>query len=479
MVESLTVKLGLKADGFRKGLASARRGVKGLNGALGMLGVGASVGAFMAAGRGALQMADDLGTTATKLGVTTDFLQEFNFAAEQSGVSAEAAQNGFQRFSRGLAQAQFGGGELAKSLQAMGIALTDQNGKTKDAQTVFSEFADGLANTQNSSEKVMHAFNAFGRSGVDMIAMLNNGSAGFEELRQQAREAGVVLEEDHIAQLDKADKSMKKFGQQAKVMFATFLSKGIRAFKIGQNVAEKYFDMMFANVGKIGRALKKFFTFDLDGAIDEVASLELEYESIGEMIDAATKEVDKQLDLEKKLTEETKKRQAAVQQTTKHIQEQQKAEQKMLDAKGKLQTKKRDRSLLTLDDLAEKEGKLEKTDPVIARLRQQLKFSQAGLSHTGGALKLSAQQERALLLAEKAKLYEELGKSLAGQLNFGRSQRAFAMADEIRKMNPYLKSSERNPMKVMEDQLAEAKKQVEELRKVSAPLQQNFPLKMQ
>ena len=46
-------------------------------------------------------------------------------------------------------------------------------------------------------------------------------------------------------------------------------------------------------------------------------------------------------------------------------------------------------------------------------------------------------------------------------------------------MNPYLKSSERNPMKVMEDQLAEAKKQVEELRKVSAPLQQNFPLKMQ
>ena len=90
---------------------------------------------------------------------------------------------------------------------------------------------------------------------------------------------------------------MNKFGQQAKVMFATFLSKGVRAFKIGQKVAEKYFDMLFANVGKIGRAFKKFFTFDLDGAIDEVASLELEYESIGEMVCAATEEVDKQLAL--------------------------------------------------------------------------------------------------------------------------------------------------------------------------------------
>ena len=418
MVESLTVKLGLKADGFRKGLASARRGVKGLNGALGMLGMGASVGGFLAVSRSALKMADDLGTNAAKLGVTTDFLQEFGYAAEQSGVSSDQATIAFQRFSRRLAQAQQGGGELLPTLQQLNIGLTNADGTARSAESVFKDFADGIQATTDPSAKLLHAFKAFDSEGVNLIAMLQNGSAGFEELRQQAREAGVVLEEEHIAQLDKADKSMKKFGQQAKVMFATFLSKGVRAFKIGQKAAEKYFDMMFANVGKIGRAIKKFFTFDLDGAIDEVASLELEYESIGDVIDAATKEVDKQLDLEKKLTEETKKRQAAVQQTTKQIQEQKKEEQKMLDAKGKLQTKKQDRSLLTLDALAEKEGKLEQTDPVIAKLRQQLKFSQAGLSQTGGALKLSAQQERALLLAEKAKLCEELGKSLAGQLQF-------------------------------------------------------------
>ena len=485
MTEELRIKLDLNSKRFRKGLKNAQKGVARLNGAMKMIGIGATVGGIMKLGSSLMTLADDLGTNAAKLGVTTDYLQELGYAAEQSGISSDTATMGFQRFARRLAQAQAGGGELNETLHEMGIAVHNADGSTRSATEVFRDFADGIAATDDPQQRLLRGFKAFDSEGVALVAMLEKGSAGFDQLAREAHEAGVVLEEDAIKEIDQADKFLKRFGQRATVVFAKFLRSAVRAFKVGQKFAENFFTDLFVNLDSLGSAFGKLIRLDFDGFAKDLGDAMSNSRSMGEMFEDAVKHVDKQFEIERKISEEKSRQKASMQQITEQSKKQQEAaakmqaaEQKRADAMQKLRNQKRDRSLMTLEELAAKDGKLEKTDPVVAALRKQLAFSQQGLDSKGKTLTLTKEQERNLLLAEKANLYEQLGKSLANQMQFGRSQRAFAMADQIRKMTPYLKSGERNPLKVAEDQLRTANDQLEVAKRQLETTRANFPLKM-
>ena len=98
-----------------------------------------------------------------------------------------------------------------------------------------------------------------------MLAVLSKGSEAFNELRRNAHESGVVLEEEHIANLDKADKSLKRFGQQAKIGFAKFLSGAIRAFKVSQKFFEYLFDQGFRRLPILKNMLANLLRLDFEG----------------------------------------------------------------------------------------------------------------------------------------------------------------------------------------------------------------------
>ena len=105
MTSTLRVVLGLQAKGFNKSLSAARRRLTTFNKALGLIGIG--VGRrFDARIEKRVNACRRSRNSGGEAGVTTDFLQELQFAAEQSGVGADTATMAFQRFSRRLAQAQ-------------------------------------------------------------------------------------------------------------------------------------------------------------------------------------------------------------------------------------------------------------------------------------------------------------------------------------------------------------------------------------
>ena len=61
----------------------------------------AAIGAFSKA---ALQTADDLAKVSASIGVGAEFLQRFQFAAEQSGVSAEGFDKDMKFFSKTMGE---------------------------------------------------------------------------------------------------------------------------------------------------------------------------------------------------------------------------------------------------------------------------------------------------------------------------------------------------------------------------------------
>jgi hypothetical protein len=135
--------------------------------------------------------ADEISKTAERLGVTTEALQRLRYAAELSGVASEDLTSAMAKLAR---QATEGNDAFA----AMGVNVRDANGNLKSADTLLAEVADRFASYRDGAEKTSLAMELFGKSGYQMISMLNAGSAGLKESGDEAKEFGAVLSDNAI-----------------------------------------------------------------------------------------------------------------------------------------------------------------------------------------------------------------------------------------------------------------------------------------
>ena len=122
--DHMKVLLGVDAKGFNSGLSKAEKRAKGFGSmmqskVLPFLGAAA----FAKTAQSVIDFAAKIGDLSTRLGVSSDFLQKFQFAAEQSGVKADAASIALQRFARRTADAREKGGELKTELDKLGISF--------------------------------------------------------------------------------------------------------------------------------------------------------------------------------------------------------------------------------------------------------------------------------------------------------------------------------------------------------------------
>lgn len=157
-----------------------------------------SVGAVVNFTRQTIALADAVGTTANRVGVTTAALQELRFAGELAGVQASTLDMGLQRLTRRLGEAAMGTGELKDTLDQYGIAIRDANGRMRDTEDVLADLADVMKNADSDAERLRIAFKAFDSEGVAMINMLRDGSAALDDMRQEARDLGLVFDREMI-----------------------------------------------------------------------------------------------------------------------------------------------------------------------------------------------------------------------------------------------------------------------------------------
>lgn len=187
---------GMKAN--FKSVANSLNKVKGNAVAAAAVIVGLTTGAMASLAKQAIRTANDLGDIANKLGISTSALQEFQFAANQSGVKAETLNMGLQRFGRRAAEAANGTGEAKDALKQLGVQLRDTGGNLRSTEDLFSDALNALSKVPNELERNRLAFKLFDSEGVALVNMAGN----FETLREEARSLGLVLGEDVIANAD-------------------------------------------------------------------------------------------------------------------------------------------------------------------------------------------------------------------------------------------------------------------------------------
>ena len=181
---------------------------KSLGAAAAGLAGGAALGAMVTK---LADVADKLGKTSARLGIGTEDLQKFRFAAEQSGVEVSTFDMALQRFTRRTAEAAEGTGVAKAALDEMGIAVRNNDGTLKSNSILLREVADAFANTTDQTQKVKLAFKLFDSEGVKMVNMLQQGSGAINAMGNQLESVGGIIN-------NKAIKASEQFNDRLNIM---------------------------------------------------------------------------------------------------------------------------------------------------------------------------------------------------------------------------------------------------------------------
>lgn len=148
--------------------------------------------------KGVVDEASGLVNAADRIGITTERLQELQHTAGLADIEFSTLTGNLEQFTRRVADASQGSGELLDLLNANGVALRDQNGQLRSVGDMFDDVADLIDNSASAQDKMNIAVMAFGRGGADMINLLDGGSDALKRSAEEAKKLGLVLEDDLV-----------------------------------------------------------------------------------------------------------------------------------------------------------------------------------------------------------------------------------------------------------------------------------------
>lgn len=200
-------------NSFEKGFDRIADGVKEL---ATQLAAAFAVDRLVEAGKAAIELGDQFQKMSQKVGVSVESLSSLRAAAQLSDVSFEDLGGAMEKLARTAASAAGGSKEQAATFQAMGIAVKDANGQLKPMQEILQDVATKFAGYEDGAAKTALAQRAFGKSGADLIPLLNQlGEDGFAKVTQAAKDYGQQISGTQAKQSEEFNDNLTRLGQAA------------------------------------------------------------------------------------------------------------------------------------------------------------------------------------------------------------------------------------------------------------------------
>ena len=174
-------RLGNSMQGVQGKVKNLRNSVGRLGGAFKALFAAAAIGGFASVIKGAIDSADSFQKLEVRTGIAAEKLMAYVEAGKLADVSQKQLEVGLKTLARTQVEAADGVKTYADTYAKLGIDVKNVNGDLKPTDQLLGEIADRFADLPDGPEKAAAALDLFGKSGVDMITMLNGGSAALEE----------------------------------------------------------------------------------------------------------------------------------------------------------------------------------------------------------------------------------------------------------------------------------------------------------
>lgn len=137
--------------------------------------------------------ADELANLAQKTGVSVEALSALTYVAQMSDTDLQGLVKGLQRLSVAMFDTQVQGEEGSAALKALGVSAVDASGQIRPTEQVLLDLADKFANMPDGADKAALAIKLFGKEGMSLIPLLNQGRAGITALMEEAERFGLVI----------------------------------------------------------------------------------------------------------------------------------------------------------------------------------------------------------------------------------------------------------------------------------------------
>lgn len=162
--------------------------------------------------------ADEILTQSVVTGLSTEALQEYQYAAELVDVSLDTLTSSQAKMIRSMDAARRGSKEQAEAFDKLGISVQNADGTLRDAQDVFGDAIDALGAISNETERDVIAMTIFGRSARDLNPLIKAGSDGLRELTQEAHDVGYVMGEEALDALGAVDDQLQRMNRSGEAL---------------------------------------------------------------------------------------------------------------------------------------------------------------------------------------------------------------------------------------------------------------------
>lgn len=204
--QSIGASIGRMATG-------AMAAVSGLVTVLGLAAAGA-----LNLGIQGLKMADDIANSARRIGVGTDALQEWRHVAKKTGGEARDADRALDSFATKLAQASAGTSkEAVKAFGFLNIGRDELRG-FKSTEDALDAVTDAIKGLKSEADRAAVA-DALGLG--DLSVALRDSSIDVAELRDEARQLGIVIDQEMIQRASAAQGELDTLAQVIDVNLKT------------------------------------------------------------------------------------------------------------------------------------------------------------------------------------------------------------------------------------------------------------------
>ena len=244
--------------------------------------------------------ADEILTQSAVTGLSTEALQEYQYAAELVDVSLDTLTSSQTKMIRSMDAARRGSKEQAEAFDKLGISVQNADGTLRDAQDVFGDAIDALGAISNETERDAIAMTIFGRSARDLNPLIKAGSDGLRELAQEAHNVGYVMSEEALDALGAVDDQVQRMNRSNEALknqiaigmapaVENLMKKGTDFFVRLQEAAEGSGILeVFSALLDVVSALEPLFDVLFGTAEDGVPALQALALALGVVADALT-----------------------------------------------------------------------------------------------------------------------------------------------------------------------------------------------
>jgi len=180
-----------------------------------------SAGVFAAYVKNSIDAIDKTDELAERAGVSAQSFAGLQYAAKFASIEGDALATSLLKLNQNAVKASEGSKAQAAAFASIGVSVRDASGDVKSADVLLVELADKFAQLPDGAQKSALAMELFGKSGAKLLPLLNRGADGVRSLIDQAKDLGLVLDQetykaagDFNDQLDVLGKVSDGVGQQ-------------------------------------------------------------------------------------------------------------------------------------------------------------------------------------------------------------------------------------------------------------------------